>query len=81
MVASRSYGVPADAQLSRANFQGPRYLADLQANLHSLDGALDWAETSHETSAMLRLVTALGLFCELGGHLAHGGRCATPAPA
>ncbi len=57
-----------------ASREGPTYLSDLQVNVYSLDSALEWAEVTHASDTMLRLVTALSLFFELGGHLAHGGR-------
>jgi predicted ATPase len=57
-----------------ASREGPTYVSDLQVNSHSLDSALEWAEVTHASDTMLRLVTALSLFFELGGHLAHGGR-------
>jgi predicted ATPase/DNA-binding CsgD family transcriptional regulator len=57
-----------------ASREGPTYLAELQVNRHSLDSALEWAEATQASDMMLRLVTALSLFYELGGHLAPGGR-------
>ncbi len=57
-----------------ASGNGPRHLAQLQADLDNLDDALGWAEATGNTTAMLRLVVALSLFFELGGQLAHGAR-------
>lgn len=53
---------------------GPRCLARLQSEHDNLDDALVWAESTQARVEMLRLVTALSLFYELRGHLAHGGR-------
>ena len=53
---------------------GPACLARLEAEHHNLDGALEWALATKGSEALLRLVTALSLFYELRGHLAHGGR-------
>ena len=53
---------------------GPTCLARLQLEFRNLDDALAWAEASGASAEMLRLVTALSLFYELRGHLAHGGR-------
>lgn len=57
-----------------ASREGPKHLAELQVNLYSIDSALEWSEATLDSEAMLRLVIALSLFFELGGHLAHGGR-------
>jgi DNA-binding NarL/FixJ family response regulator len=51
---------------------GPVHLARLEIEHANLDEALEWAASSGQRDALLRLATALTLLWELRGHLAYG---------
>ncbi len=65
-----AYAEQAEPELGAAD--GQAWMGRLDEEHDNLQSALEWAETTGDHEAVLRLVAALGLFWEARGHRAQG---------